>query len=208
MAAAEGRYHDKLRASHAEREQVIDVLKAAFVAGRLTKDELDARVGQVLVSRTYADLAAVTGDLPAAEPAAQPVRPTVPARQTRSSHHRQAVGWVACVVIPLVLLVSQGFGPAFILGFFAAMMAAGCMIAAASEQKRSREQLPPGPASGAGRHGSQRAGAEQFPPLDHGQQHTAEAARNRLAHPESPASRSAHQWRHRGHRYTIGYAAT
>jgi hypothetical protein len=39
MAAAERRGHDKLRASHADREQVINVLKAAFVAGRLTKDE-------------------------------------------------------------------------------------------------------------------------------------------------------------------------
>ena len=32
-----------LRASHADREQVIETLKAAFVQGRLTKDELDTR---------------------------------------------------------------------------------------------------------------------------------------------------------------------
>jgi len=42
-AGAAGRSH--LRASHADREQVIDVLKAAFVQGRLTKAELDLRVG-------------------------------------------------------------------------------------------------------------------------------------------------------------------
>ena len=36
-AGAGGRSY--LRASHADREQVIDVLKAAFVQGRLTKDE-------------------------------------------------------------------------------------------------------------------------------------------------------------------------
>jgi DUF1707 SHOCT-like domain len=41
-----------LRASHADREQVIDVLKAAFVQGRLAKDEFDLRVGRVLASRT------------------------------------------------------------------------------------------------------------------------------------------------------------
>ena len=63
MAAAGGR--GRLRASHADREQVISTLKAAFVQGRLTKDELDARVGQTLAARTYADLAAVTADLPA-----------------------------------------------------------------------------------------------------------------------------------------------
>ena len=43
-------------------EQVIDVLKAAFVQGRLTRDEFDARVGRAFTSRTYADLAAVTAD--------------------------------------------------------------------------------------------------------------------------------------------------
>ena len=54
-----------LRASHADREQAIDMLKAAFVQGRLAKDEFDARVGQVFASRTYAELAAVTDDIPA-----------------------------------------------------------------------------------------------------------------------------------------------
>jgi hypothetical protein len=54
----------QLRTSRAEREQAIDVLKAAFVQGRLTKDEFDLRVGRVLSSRTYADLAALTADIP------------------------------------------------------------------------------------------------------------------------------------------------
>jgi hypothetical protein len=35
IAAAEGRSRSELRASHADREQVIEVLKAAFVQGRL-----------------------------------------------------------------------------------------------------------------------------------------------------------------------------
>ena len=52
-------------ASHAEREYVIDTLKTAFVQGLLTKDEFDLRVGQTLRSRTYAELAAVTADIPA-----------------------------------------------------------------------------------------------------------------------------------------------
>ena len=53
----------RLLASHADREQVIDTLKAAFVQGLLTKDEFDLRVGQTLGSRTYAELAAVTADI-------------------------------------------------------------------------------------------------------------------------------------------------
>jgi Domain of unknown function (DUF1707) len=62
--AAEGRDHGDLRASHADRERVIGTVKAAFVQGRLTEDELDARVGQVYASRTYTELAAVTADIP------------------------------------------------------------------------------------------------------------------------------------------------
>ncbi len=75
MTAARGRH----RASDADREQVIDVLKVAFAQGRLTKDELDLRAGQALTSRTYADLAAVTADFVAAKP----VRETRAPRETR-----------------------------------------------------------------------------------------------------------------------------
>jgi hypothetical protein len=35
----------RLRGSHADREQAAEVLKAAFVQGRLAKDEFDLRVG-------------------------------------------------------------------------------------------------------------------------------------------------------------------
>jgi hypothetical protein len=56
----------------AGRERVIDLLKAAFVQGRLTRDELDMRVGRALGSRTGAELAAVTADLPAELIAALP----------------------------------------------------------------------------------------------------------------------------------------
>ena len=77
-AGAGGRGH--LRASHADREQVIGMLKAAFVQGRLTKDELDMRVGQTLASRTYADLAALTADLPAGLTGARPPGKAVRAR--------------------------------------------------------------------------------------------------------------------------------
>jgi hypothetical protein len=62
-AAGPGRGH--LRASHADREQVVDMLKVAFVDGRLTKDELEARAGQAFAARTYGELAALIADLPA-----------------------------------------------------------------------------------------------------------------------------------------------
>ena len=54
----------RLRASHADREQVIGLLKTAFVHGRLTKEEFDGRVDRAFAARTYAELTGLTGDLP------------------------------------------------------------------------------------------------------------------------------------------------
>jgi hypothetical protein len=73
IETAEGRGH--LPASHAGREQVIETLKAAFVQGVLVKNELDLRVGQAFAARTYAELAALTADLPTGLTAAQPSQP-------------------------------------------------------------------------------------------------------------------------------------
>jgi len=75
IAAAEDRGHGGLRASHADHEQVIGTLKAAFVQGMLAKDEFDQRVGQAFAARTHADLAALTADLPAGLIAGQPPKP-------------------------------------------------------------------------------------------------------------------------------------
>jgi Domain of unknown function (DUF1707) len=65
-----------LRASHADREQAVGTLQAAFVQGMLAKDEFDQRLGQALASRTYAELAAITADLPAGLAAARPPAPS------------------------------------------------------------------------------------------------------------------------------------
>ena len=59
--------HGNMRASTADRERAIDVLKAAFAEGRLTQDECEQRVGQALSARTYAELAPITADLPAGQ---------------------------------------------------------------------------------------------------------------------------------------------
>jgi hypothetical protein len=71
----------RLRASHADREQVVDTLKDGFVQGRLTKDEFDSRVAHALAARTYADLATLSADLPAMPPATRPPRKPVPPRE-------------------------------------------------------------------------------------------------------------------------------
>ncbi len=155
--AAAGR--DRLRAGHADREQVIKTLKDAFVHGRLTRDELDVQAGRALVARTRAEMAALTADIPAG--------PAVAGRRVR--RHRYAadrclgdrrVGRLSghrfrCRVgrrqhprsewprQPPSSLES----PVPFVAVFAVVTALGIMIngvGTAVEQRRSRRQLPPG----------------------------------------------------------------
>jgi DUF1707 SHOCT-like domain len=94
-----------MRASHADRERTIGTLKAAFVQGRLDKGEFDLRVGQTFASRTYADLAAVTADLPAGiadtlPPKRVPAPGGRPGRIVAIATLLYAAGWVCALVIP------------------------------------------------------------------------------------------------------------
>ena len=74
-----------MRASTADLERSIAVLKTSFVEGRLTKHELDLRVEQALVSGFFAELMALTADLPAgAMPMAWPVPMYQPPVSTNS----------------------------------------------------------------------------------------------------------------------------
>jgi hypothetical protein len=82
------------------------VLKAAFVQGRLTKDEFDLRVGQAFTARTYAELADVTAGIPTGLIGAQPRRPA----RARAG---KAAGWGAFgIILPALLAVAIVPGPA------------------------------------------------------------------------------------------------
>jgi Domain of unknown function (DUF1707) len=107
---------DRLRASQVDREQVISALKAAFVQGRLAKDEFDARVGQTLASRTHAELAVITADIPAGPTGVQPTRmPDQPALDVRSG---------ACVTVSAAVLAAALWAAAWSAGSAAAGAAA------------------------------------------------------------------------------------
>jgi hypothetical protein len=59
-----------LRASHADRDRVVDALRAAAGEGRLSAEELDTRLESALSAWTLGELAELTADLPIA-PAAK-----------------------------------------------------------------------------------------------------------------------------------------
>ena len=133
-AAARG---GQLRASQADREGVIDALKAAYVAERLTEDEFEARVGQAFAARTHADLATITADIPAGPVAAQPAR--MPDRM---------VAWGTGAIIAAAAL-----GGAVLIGGSALILWAITMtgvllftvsvLLAARQEQRSRDGRPP-----------------------------------------------------------------
>ena len=52
-----------MRASDADRDRVIDILRAATADGRLTADEFNERMEAALASRTFRELAPLTADL-------------------------------------------------------------------------------------------------------------------------------------------------
>jgi len=68
----------QLRASHQDRDRVVEILRVAAGDGRLTADELDERLEAALTARTYAELAALTTDLPAAPGAAMAAAAAAP----------------------------------------------------------------------------------------------------------------------------------
>ena len=128
MAGAPAR--GRLRASDADRERVIDALKAAFVQGRLTRDELDVRAGRALASRTCAELTAITADIPAAPAGVQPH--PVPARaHARKRVNKKAVAWSAyAIILPPALGAAfltyyGGFVVLLLLAFVGLMVSAG-----------------------------------------------------------------------------------
>jgi hypothetical protein len=56
----------ELRASHEDRNRVVDALRVAGGDGRLSAEELDARLESALNARTLGELARLTEDLPIA----------------------------------------------------------------------------------------------------------------------------------------------
>jgi hypothetical protein len=147
-----GRGH--LRASHADREQVIGALKTAFVEGRLTEDEFDARVDQVYGSRTYAELAEVTTDIPIGPVGTKP--PRDPWRATKLAG-RAVYAIILPGIVTLIALPGGRGNPAMgvvittaVVTYLLFWLCGVAFVVGSRQQKRSAGQLPPRSAPGAG----------------------------------------------------------
>jgi hypothetical protein len=177
----------QLKAGHADREQVIEALKDAFVRGRLTRDEFDARAGRALTARTYAELATLTADLPSASTVARPARLVTPAPARRRPLAKAAALSGGSLLIGYgALRLGNVFDPGglgpnpyhslaplmHMVVFLAVLAALGFLVngvATSIKQRRSRRQLPPSPRPGGhALDGERRHNGSHGPvPLDH-----------------------------------------
>jgi hypothetical protein len=88
----------ELRASHDDRDRVVELLRVSAGDGRLTAEELDQRLELAMTARTYGELARLVADLPAegsaVSPAVAPRAKDVVRIDTRSGHVRRVDRWV------------------------------------------------------------------------------------------------------------------
>jgi len=183
---------NRLRASHADREQVIAALKDAFVHGRLDKDEFDLRISKALTS--YAELDALTADIPAALTEAQS------AELHRQSHNKKVIqrGTAAGVGVSMAFtatLVTVYGSPnvAYVavpfVGLFMAVLLAGLLtlLSWVLEKGPNRQASQRPPTSTAGQESGRLAppdSADRLRQIRHHPGHTAEARGSRLLHPQ------------------------
>jgi Domain of unknown function (DUF1707) len=149
----------RLRTSHADREQVIGALKAAFVLGLLDKDEFVLRTGQAFASRTYADLAVITADLPAGLTAALPPEPAGPrdGKPVLRPVPVIMVATVLCAGIWGAAFLTEGDNPVVgfllmmtTLAYFMVLIIAGAHIFTSRQDKRPGGQPQRQPESAGG----------------------------------------------------------
>jgi hypothetical protein len=103
-----------LRASDADRDQVVSRLHKAATEGRIAAEELEQRVGHALKARTYGDLEQTVADLPGPRP-----------RQRRAPARRTPMGWAVSAVRANPMLIVFAIP---VVAVTLAMMLAAAMI--------------------------------------------------------------------------------
>jgi hypothetical protein len=140
-AAQAGRDRDRLRASDADREQVVGALQSAFVQGRLTQDELSTRADQVYTARTYAELSEAIADIPTELNGTRPARN--PWRATKRAWRFEYAAFLPGIAAVL-LLPSGPHTTAATLAIYAAVIYPVFWVAGVGMTIAKRRAGPPG----------------------------------------------------------------
>jgi len=106
MTTAQGRQRPpQLKASDADRDEVVAALSEHFQAGRLTTEELDDRTGRALSARTLGELDALTTDLPARRQAT-----SAPEASPQRRGHAELAAIAAVLAVLAVVALVVGIG--------------------------------------------------------------------------------------------------
>ncbi len=110
----------QLRVGDSDRERVVEELHEHAIAGRLTTDELDERIGATYRASTNADLDALRADLPVSAASVQ-LELTTRKSRLRRRLVQEAGGSLSlsavCVGIWLASGADTSFWPAWVIGF-------------------------------------------------------------------------------------------
>lgn len=105
-----------LRASDAERDSTVSLLRAHSAAGRLDVEELEQRIGGAYAATTRGELAALLADLPGSAP--------VPGTAAAPRRHDAGHGWGGFVQVNVLLVAIWAlsgagyFWPAWVMAFW------------------------------------------------------------------------------------------
>ena len=95
-----------VRASDADRESVVELLREHCAAGRLSAEELDERLGEAYAARTLAELGVALRELPDRPSRAQPERP----RRARPRPPLRAALVAVAALVVAIAVASDGEG--------------------------------------------------------------------------------------------------
>jgi hypothetical protein len=127
-----GELNPSIRASDADRERIVEVLRQHTAEGRITAEEFDERMAAAYEARTLGALAELTTDLPvdlaAHAQRQQELAKKAKPRKPLSRQVRQEVSGIASlgVILTTIWVISGGgyFWPAWPLGIIAAITVA------------------------------------------------------------------------------------
>jgi hypothetical protein len=129
MGTSEGGLNPALRASDADRERVVEILRQHSVEGRLTPDEFEERMTAAYGAKTMGALAELTGDLPVdlaehTRQRAEAARRAAPPKRLGRRVREEVSGLAGLAVLLTVVWLVSGAGyywPAWPLGILAAL---------------------------------------------------------------------------------------
>ncbi|MGI5485838.1 DUF1707 SHOCT-like domain-containing protein [Microtetraspora malaysiensis] len=131
----------EMRASDGDRDRVAAALREHVAEGRLTVDEFNERLAQVYQSKTYGELATLTGDLPDIDLHRLPATVSGQARQ-RPARGRQtglkaawaawatasAINWVIWLIVVVTSVQWVYPWPLWVMGPWGAILLAGTIF--------------------------------------------------------------------------------